>query len=52
MVVYASMAIKWLLPEDDFGNALDIADKHQLLAPQLIYAECASIVWKKVRRAR
>lgn len=50
MVVDASVAIKWLVPEDDFEKALDIADKHQLIAPQLIYAECANIVWKKVRR--
>lgn len=50
LVVDASVAIKWLVPEDDSAQALEIANAHELIAPQLIYAECANIVWKKVRR--
>jgi predicted nucleic acid-binding protein len=50
MVVDASIAIKWLVPEEDYEKALSIAAAHQLIAPQLIYAECANIIWKKVRK--
>lgn len=50
LVVDASVAIKWLVPEADSAPALEIASAYDLVAPQLIYAECANIVWKKVRR--
>lgn len=50
LVVDASVAIKWLIPEDDSDEALQFAKEHRLIAPQLIYAECANIIWKKARR--
>lgn len=50
MVIDASVAIKWLVPEDDHEKALTARRDHDFIAPQLIYAECANIVWKKVRK--
>lgn len=50
LVVDASVAIKWLSPEEDHEKALKVAAEHELIAPQQIHAECANIVWKKVRR--
>ena len=43
------MAIKWVVPEPDSGRAEILLD-HGLVAPDLIYAECANVLWKKVRR--
>ncbi len=50
LVIDASVAIKWLVPEDDFETARALRGKFRLIAPQLIYAECANILWKKVQR--
>ena len=43
------MAVKWVVPEPDSGRAEILLD-HGLVAPDLIYAECANVLWKKVRR--
>jgi predicted nucleic acid-binding protein len=43
------VAIKWVVPEPDSGRAEILLD-HGLVAPDLIYAECANVLWKKVRR--
>ncbi len=48
-VVDASVAAKWFAPEDDSPVAFGILD-HELLAPDLLYAEVANILWKKWRR--
>ena len=48
-VIDASVAVKWVIEEE--GSAL--ASRLQgvpCLAPDLISAECANILWKKVRR--
>ena len=50
LVIDASVAIKWLVPEEDFASAHALRGKFRLIAPQLIYAECANILWKKVGR--
>ena len=49
VVIDASVAIKWVVPEPDSGRAEILLD-HGLVAPDLIYAECANVLWKKVRR--
>ena len=48
-VVDASVAIKWVVDEPGTQEALSLL-KHRLLAPELLVAECANILWKKVRR--
>jgi predicted nucleic acid-binding protein len=49
LVIDASVAVKWVVPEPDSGRAEILLD-HGLVAPDLIYAECANVLWKKVRR--
>jgi predicted nucleic acid-binding protein len=45
----ASVAIKWVVDEPETEQALALLS-HDLLAPDLLVAECANILWKKVRR--
>jgi predicted nucleic acid-binding protein len=48
-VIDASVAIKWVVGESGSDEALSLLS-HRLLAPDLLIAECANILWKKVRR--
>lgn len=48
-VVDASVAAKWLAPEDDSARALEYLNV-EVLAPDLLFAEVANILWKKFRR--
>lgn len=48
-IVDASVAIKWVIPEKGTAEALTLLG-NRLLAPTLLQSECASILWKKVRR--
>lgn len=51
MIVDASVAAKWLLPEPDAPEALRWLDgRHRLAAPDLLYAEVGNLVWKLHRR--
>jgi predicted nucleic acid-binding protein len=46
-VVDSSVAIKWIVDEEDSGSARSIS--HAVLeAPDLLLIECANILWKKV----
>lgn len=49
IVIDSSVAFKWIVAEDrsDEAAALLLED---LVAPDLILAECANALWKKVRR--
>lgn len=47
-VIDASVAIKWVVEEAGTEQALTLR-RHTLAAPDLIVAECADILWKKVR---
>ena len=49
LVIDASVAIKWVIEETGTKEALALR-RHRLLAPDLLVAECANILWKKVRR--
>ena len=49
LVIDASVAVKWVVPERDSERAELLLD-HGLVAPDLLFAECANILWKKVRR--
>jgi predicted nucleic acid-binding protein len=48
-VVDASVVIKWFIDESGTTEALSLR-RHRLLAPDLLVAECANVLWKKVRR--
>ncbi len=50
LVIDASIAIKWVVEEDGTDLALALRKKARLMAPDLIVAECANILWKKVQR--
>jgi predicted nucleic acid-binding protein len=47
LVIDASVAVKWVIPEPDSERAeLD----RGLVAPDVLFAACANALWKKVRR--
>ncbi len=48
-VVDASVAAKWLAPEPESAQADELLDD-DLMAPDLIFAEVANILWKKQAR--
>jgi predicted nucleic acid-binding protein len=49
-VVDASIAVKWLLPEAHTDAARrTLSGDHELLAPDLIWAEVGSAIWKRWR---
>ncbi len=50
LVIDASIAIKWLIDEEGTAQALMLRRRAKLIAPELLVAECANILWKKVRR--
>lgn len=55
LVVDASVALKWILPEEDAPHALRIQESYQdekidLIAPYLVVAEVANVLWKRERR--
>jgi predicted nucleic acid-binding protein len=49
-VIDASIAVKWVVEEDGTAEALALRQGSKLIAPQLLVAECANILWKKVQR--
>ena len=50
LVIDASVAIKWVVEEEGTDEALALRGTAKLIAPDLLVAECANILWKKVRR--
>ena len=53
VVVDASVAIKWFLPEIHAEAARGVlAKRRELLAPDLIWAEVGNALWKQVHRAQ
>ena len=48
LVVDASVAIKWYLPEVHSEDALRLLnDERELLVPDLVWSEVGNILWKK-----
>lgn len=48
LVVDASVAAKWVLPEDGADQAAALRDGGQdILAPSLVYAEIGNAIWKR-----
>ncbi len=50
LVIDASIALKWVIDEPGTTEALALRDKDRLAAPELMVAECANVLWKKVQR--
>lgn len=49
LVVDASVATKWFLPEVHSEDALRLLDEpYRLLAPDLLYSEVGNTLWKRV----
>lgn len=49
IVVDANVAVKWLIAEPDSAKARKVPVGRELLAPDLMLLQCASICWKRVR---
>jgi len=50
LVIDASIAVKWVVEEDGTPEALTLHRRAKVIAPELLVAECANILWKKVQR--
>jgi len=50
LVIDASIAVKWVIEEEGTPHALALRRRVKLIAPELLVAECANILWKKVGR--
>jgi predicted nucleic acid-binding protein len=50
LVIDASIAVKWVVEEVGTQQALALRKQARLIAPELLVAECANILWKKVQR--
>ena len=50
LIIDASIAVKWVVEEDATPEALALRRKAKLIAPELLVAECANILWKKVQK--
>ena len=50
LVIDASIAVKWVVEEDGTPEALILRQIARAIAPELLVAECANILWKKVQR--
>jgi predicted nucleic acid-binding protein len=50
LVIDASIAVKWVVAEEGTPQAVALRRGTKLIAPELLVAECANILWKKVQR--
>jgi predicted nucleic acid-binding protein len=50
LVIDASIAVKWVVEEEGTAQALVLHQGTKLIAPELLVAECANILWKKAAR--
>ncbi len=51
IVADASVAVKYIFEEEDSALAISILkDSDDVVAPDLIYAECGNVIWKRARR--
>lgn len=50
LVIDASVAVKWVVEEEGTAEALTLLRASKLVAPELLVAECANILWKKAQR--
>lgn len=51
LVIDASVAVKWLLPEEGSDQATTLIEAgHDLYAPDLLVSETGNVLWKESRR--
>ena len=50
LVVDASVAVKWVVQENGSARAVRLRAEFGFVAPELMLAECANILWKKAQR--
>jgi predicted nucleic acid-binding protein len=50
LIIDASVAVKWLVVEEDSASAIALIGRPDLRAPTLIQAEVANAIWRKRRR--
>jgi len=50
VVIDSSIALKWVVSETESDAALLLRDHYRFIAPELLIAECANAIWKRVRR--
>jgi len=49
LVVDASVALKWVIEEDGAAAARQLILDEMLAAPDLLFIECANVLWAKAR---
>lgn len=49
-LVDASVAVKWLVKEEDSDKALALPDRGPLIAPELLWTEVANGLWRKAMK--
>ncbi|PSJ57739.1 type II toxin-antitoxin system VapC family toxin [Kumtagia ephedrae] len=50
IVVDASVVAKWLVPEEHSLKAVALRSSYSFAVPDILFAEVANILWKKMRR--
>ncbi len=51
LVIDASVAVKWLHPEEDSGQATSLIEAdYELFVPDLLISEIGNVLWKRSRR--
>lgn len=50
LIIDASVALKWVIEEDGSVAARELLVDEDLAAPDLLWSECANVLWTKVRR--
>jgi len=50
LIIDASVALKWVLDEDGSEAACALVAGDVLAAPDLLFIECANVLWVKARR--
>jgi predicted nucleic acid-binding protein len=50
IIVDASVALKWVIDEDGAEMARQLIIDEVLAAPDLLFIECANVLWAKARR--
>lgn len=50
LVVDASVAVQWVVPQENSARAVDLQREERLIAPSWAAAEIGSAIWKAFRR--
>ncbi len=52
LIIDASVALKWVLAEDGTDRSRALVTADALAAPDLLWIECANVLWVKARRGQ